>query len=776
MGKRLAEKQLTQLNQHEDEDMEGGGSDYGEEGFRMANKTKMSQRVIKKPKSRLRGAGAAAGATPGSAGEQATSAGGAFSGFSGFGSFGSAAASNGSATNPTTGASADTTDNTSGSGESTSKGLFKGFSFTPTPPVAATAANPALALTAKPISTAAPPFGAAGSLGGNKSGASSGAAFGTGFFSTIGNDASKQPAATSSFTSAFATKQAAADSGATGSQMKNIFGFAAPKPAPTAPTADVPSKTVQAGSEEGTAVDTDSKSAGGFTMPAFKPPTLLGGASAAATTSSSSLFGGAQKQSSSFSTPFVPPKPAPAAPASASLFSNPSGFSAAQEPPAANEEEFYKNIRGLNVSLQKKIDDAVAANAFVDLTPLLEQYTSHWNKVTKNRPSSSSSATIPAKDTGTQNNSNSNSNSSGGFVPATSSFGPVQMSKTGPDGRSKPIMPAKSPTLFHFSARPAKPIVGGVNLLSPEFSAEKNSKAGASNADGDSAMTTPPKQQPPAAASGPFKFGATNNSDGPAAGFAFTMGKPPVPQQTSMFASPRATGAGATAAASASASADSAAKKPFSFGFLQAGGGNSAAGSGTSPSAASATKPVFSFGFGNATTSSSSTKESDTKDGGSGNKEHTAGDRQAGGGGGGGEEEGGGSDDDEQASTPTKPSTAGEEGEKTEHQVRAKVYMWDGGEKKYKDMGVGQLKVNTWETDTTKAKRARLLCRQEGSNKITLNASLFKEMIVEYTDGKKELGLLVIADGKPTRFLIRTSSPATTATLHECVERVKSSL
>ncbi|KAJ1736936.1 hypothetical protein LPJ72_000952 [Coemansia sp. Benny D160-2] len=768
MGKRLAERQLTQLNQHEDEDMEGGGSDHGEQGFHMANKTKMSQRVIKKPKSRLRGAGA----TPGSAGEQTTSAGGAFSGFSGFGSFGSAAASNDSATNPTTGASADTTDNTSGSGESTSKGLFKGFSFTPTPSVAATAANPALALTAKPISTAAPPFGAAGSLGGNKSADSSGSAFGTGFFSTIGNDASKQPAATSTFTSAFATKPAAADSAATGSQMKSIFGFAAPKPAPTAPTAGVPSKTAQAGSEEGTAMDTDSKPAAGFTMPAFKPPTLLGGASAAATTSSSSLFGGAQKQSSSFSTPFVPPKPAPAAPASASLFSNPSGFSAAQEPPAANEEEFYRNIRGLNVSLQKKIDDAVAANAFVDLTPLLEQYTSHWNKVTNNRPSSSSSssATIPAKDTGTQNNSNSNShsNSGGGFVPAASPFGLVQMSRTGPDGRSVPIMPAKSQTIFHFSARPPKPVAGGVNLLSPEFSAEKNSKAGASNADGDSAMTTPPKQQPPAAASGPFKFGATNNSDGPAAGFAFTMGKPPVPQQTSMFVSPRATGA----AAAASASADSAAKKPFSFGFLQAGGGNPAAGSGTSPSAASATKPVFSFGFGNATTNSSgSTKESDTKDGGSGNKEDTAGDGQAG-----GEEEGGGSDDDEQASTPAKPSTAGEEGEKTEHQVRAKVYMWDGGEKKYKDMGVGQLKVNTWETDTAKAKRARLLCRQEGSNKVTLNASLFKEMIVEYTDGKKELGLLVIADGKPTRFLIRTSSPAATATLHECVERVKSSL
>ncbi|KAJ2661715.1 hypothetical protein IWW48_002261 [Coemansia sp. RSA 1200] len=769
MGKRLAEKQLTQLNQHED-DMEGGGGggdDYGEEGFLMANKTKMSQRVIKKPKSRLRGAAAAA-ATPGSAGEQTTSAGGAFSGFAGFGSFGSAAASNDSATNPTTGTSADTPD--SGSGESTSKGLFKGFSFTPTPPVAATAANPALALTAKPISTAAPSFSAAGSFGGNKGAASSGAAFGTGLFSTISNDASKQPAAATSFTSAFATKPAAADSGASGSQM-NIFGFAAPKPAPTAAAAaaapEVPSKTTQTGLEEGSAMDTDSKPAGGVTMPAFKPPTLMGGASAATTTSSSSLFGGTQKQSSSFSTPFVPPKPAASAsasPAAASLFSNPSGFSAAtttaQESSAVNEEEFYKNIRGLNVSLQKKIDDAVAANAFVDLTPLLEQYTSHWNKVTKSRPSS---ATIPAKDTGTQNNNSS----SGAFVPASSPFGLIQMSTKGPNGRSKPTMPAKSPTRFTFSSRSPKPISGGVNLLSPAFNAEKNNTSGASNVDGDSAMTTPPKQPPPPA-SGPFKFGATNNSDGPAAGFAFTMGKPPVPQQPSMFASPRAAGAAAAKA--------SAAKKPFSFGFLQAGGGGtSATASSISPSAASATKPVFSFGFGNAT---SSTKESDTKDSGSGNaaggnKEATAGDRQAG-----GEEEGegGGSDADEQASTPTNPSTAGEEGEKTEHQVRAKVYMWDGGENKYKDMGVGQFKVNTWETDTTKAKRARLLCRQEGSNKITLNASLFKEMIVEYTDGKKELGLLVIVDGKPTRYLIRTSSPATTATLHECVERVKSSL
>ncbi|KAJ2844431.1 hypothetical protein GGI22_006880, partial [Coemansia erecta] len=54
MGKRTAEKQLTQLNQHED-DVDDSTEHYGG-GFHMAAKEKLSQRVIKKPRSRLRGA------------------------------------------------------------------------------------------------------------------------------------------------------------------------------------------------------------------------------------------------------------------------------------------------------------------------------------------------------------------------------------------------------------------------------------------------------------------------------------------------------------------------------------------------------------------------------------------------------------------------------------------------------------------------------------------------------------------------------------------------
>ncbi|KAJ2390412.1 hypothetical protein GGI23_005627, partial [Coemansia sp. RSA 2559] len=205
---------------------------------------------------------------------------------------------------------------------------------------------------------------------------------------------------------------------------------------------------------------------------------------------------------------------------------------------------------------------------------------------------------------------------------------------------------------------------------------------------------------------------------------------------------------------------------PFSFGFLQQ------AGSPTRPADASVApgpKPVFTFGFGNTNSAVGKEHEANSSNsagmqGGNNNNNDDDAEKQ--------EEE-----EEEEPSSAKKPSTAGEEGEETEHQVRAKVYVWDGTESKYKDMGVGQLKVNTWETSGLQAnRRARVLCRQEGSSKVTLNASLFKEMIVEYTQGKKELGFLVIVNGKPTRYLIRTSSSDTTAALHECIERVKSSL
>ncbi|KAJ1662489.1 hypothetical protein EV178_005847 [Coemansia sp. RSA 1646] len=695
MGKRIAEKQLTQLNQHEEE-MEGSSDHFGE-GIRMADKMALSQRVIKKPKSRLRGI---AGSTATGASEQPSKPSGAFSGFAGFGSPVSTASTNAAssanvATTPTSG------ENTGGS-DSASKGIFKGFSFAQPP--AAAAATGAATGAAKPKVTSVPAFGSAGSFGSSNSVGGVSTVFNAGSFGS-NNATAKQPAA--SFETPFSSKATAANDDAGSTQKKSPFSFGA-----TNPTA-----SKQPGLEH-SPMDADSKPATGFSMPAFKPPTL------GASTSGSSMFSGTQKQSSSFSTPFMAPKQAAA---------DTSNALAATEPElsASNEEEFYRNIRGLNVSLQKKIGDAVSANAFVDLTPLLEQYANHWNLITKKQPAGNSSTSTAPK--------------SAFDNKASTSLGSKPAVAATPFTTPSTTASASATSTFAFSQPAAKN--NKPKPLSPAPASEKKFTP-STNAFSSSAMETSPK--PPI--STPFKFGATNMSAGSKSNFAFSFGKPPLPQQQSPSAPV----------------SDDAAKKPFSFGFLQAGSPTKTTAAGGAP----ATKPVFTFGFGNTDSTiggADKVNNQDTKASISGAAE---GDKNDVGMNGGDDDD----DNDEEPRSPKKPSTAGEEGETTEHQVRAKVYMWDGRESKYKDMGVGQLKVNTWETTDAQAKRARVLCRQEGSNKITLNASLFKEMIVEYTAGKKELGFLVIVDGKPTRYLIRTSSSDSTATLHECIERVKLSL
>ncbi|KAJ1677708.1 hypothetical protein EV182_005595, partial [Spiromyces aspiralis] len=108
MAKRTAEKQLTQLNQFdEDVDTDGNGGE-----FRKADEATLARRVIKKPKSRLRGAAAGdptAAATDSAAKTSVTtSTSGLFSNLGSFGSFTKPAAADGG-----------------------SKGLFVGVSLQP---------------------------------------------------------------------------------------------------------------------------------------------------------------------------------------------------------------------------------------------------------------------------------------------------------------------------------------------------------------------------------------------------------------------------------------------------------------------------------------------------------------------------------------------------------------------------------------------------------------------------------------------------------------------
>ena len=98
-------------------------------------------------------------------------------------------------------------------------------------------------------------------------------------------------------------------------------------------------------------------------------------------------------------------------------------------------------------------------------------------------------------------------------------------------------------------------------------------------------------------------------------------------------------------------------------------------------------------------------------------------------------------------------------------------------EKKYADLGIGQLKVNESSGGDNAGKyHARLLCRQEGSGKITLNAAIFKSMILEHNDGKKEVGVVAVEDDKPIKYLIRTKNAAMANELFTHIKSVKDKL
>ncbi|KAJ1948273.1 hypothetical protein EC988_005247 [Linderina pennispora] len=402
------------------------------------------------------------------------------------------------------------------------------------------------------------------------------------------------------------------------------------------------------------AAETPAKPTTGFSMPAFKPPTA---ADASNSGLKSSIFA-SQATKPTFSS-FVPPAgSAPAAPAPKN--------DEVESMDEDRDEEYYKNIRGLNVSIQKKINDAVSVNAFVNLAPLLEQYKKHWDAI--NKPA----AGVPESDT-------------------------------------KMVSPVKPTAPATFGAKPeeAKP-----EEAKPEEAKKSEEKPvpafGIAAASKESADSSQPKFGFKAAVTSPAK---------PSSGFSFSFTKP----------SP----------ASAAPADD---KPKFSFGFSKPG----------ESAPAAQDKPKFSFG-GIGPSAASKPDESQNADDDAAN------------------------DDEENVDEPPKkPTTAGEEGEITETETRSKLYKWDAEAKAYKDLGIGIFKVKSWTADG--AKRARLLCRQVGSDKLTLNVSVFREMVTDHQDGKKEVVVMVIVDGKPVRYLVRVKTPEMAKALYDVIERVKGEL
>ncbi|PVU97353.1 hypothetical protein BB559_002061 [Furculomyces boomerangus] len=116
----------------------------------------------------------------------------------------------------------------------------------------------------------------------------------------------------------------------------------------------------------------------------------------------------------------------------------------------------------------------------------------------------------------------------------------------------------------------------------------------------------------------------------------------------------------------------------------------------------------------------------------------------------------------------------GEENEQTVYETRAKIFKYNKEQKKYVDLGVGYLKLNKSEKGKT---MARLLCRQEGLSKVTMNSGLFKNMPVVHKEGSKDLVVVVPDESKlPVQYMIRVKTPAISTDLYNHIITVRDSL
>ncbi|KAG0377741.1 hypothetical protein BGX24_005544 [Mortierella sp. AD032] len=98
-------------------------------------------------------------------------------------------------------------------------------------------------------------------------------------------------------------------------------------------------------------------------------------------------------------------------------------------------------------------------------------------------------------------------------------------------------------------------------------------------------------------------------------------------------------------------------------------------------------------------------------------------------------------------------SRAGEEGEETVYEVKAKLYAVVDGENK--DLGVGQFRVN----ENTENKKRRMIMRTGGTGQLILNNWVIQGMSPQRT--KNFVTIIVVEDGKPRKFLLKVKEEST---------------
>ncbi len=112
---------------------------------------------------------------------------------------------------------------------------------------------------------------------------------------------------------------------------------------------------------------------------------------------------------------------------------------------------------------------------------------------------------------------------------------------------------------------------------------------------------------------------------------------------------------------------------------------------------------------------------------------------------------------------------AGEENETCQHEERCKIYLLNNETKEWSDLGVGIFKINRFMNAEGKS---RILCRAEGSGKVTLNVLITsKGTEASLPEGKKEIALMCIgANGHPEKYLVRVKTVEQAAAINSALQ------
>ncbi|KAJ8077197.1 hypothetical protein AAF712_004094 [Marasmius tenuissimus] len=464
--------------------------------------------------------------------------------------------------------------------------------------------------------------------------------------------------------------------------------------------------------------------------------------------------------------------------------------------------EYYRSLRGLNVSFVSTITKAVEGDQFVDVTGYLEQYKSLRNDIKRNydqkksksssTTSISSTTTIPTSSFSTRSQTamptppasfsgfdnkplaSTSSGLGGGFTPtlgsAPSSSSPFSFPSRAPS--TSTTSPAPLPfavtssttsssttttaptTLFKSSAATTTANLFGTSSSTPSTSTSNPFGApaaggfsfGASSPDKDkSASSSTPSTPPPAGKSTFSGFGTKTSpgggSIGNPVGFGFGAGAP------GSGTSPFGFGNSSIPTSSPFSLGATAGPTPLAFGPKPGAGGS------------------FSFGKAPATPpASQETEGGDTGEGsGAGVASGSQGTTES-------QESQGGEDGVAMGmfgSNPHDGNGEGEENEDTVHSVKSKVYKMkkEDGKSSWADLGTGLLKLKKHKT----GEQRRLLLRNSSNGKININFNLYPGLAP--SQSQKTLSFVGHEGGNAQAYMIRVKTEEQARELKEVLDR-----